>query len=316
MAVNIIYPIYDKDSHVSNNSFESFKKLAPESVKFTNTEEEADLLIVFETVDNSIACALGLRRLLDPRMVVIAEGDRFNFPLLPGLYVSITTDFANPDRAFSHAYFSYLAETDGNPYCKGYIETEKQYRCCFTGKSNLPLRSRIFNTLSEEPGFYLRDTMQTYRHFVGKRDTDQQESFVRLIRESEFSICPRGKGASLIRLFESMRLGTAPVILGDAWTPPLGPDWDSFSIRVKESEVDRIPKLLEENRHRYKEMGRLARKAYEQYFSTENLVSDSLKQLERFSKHRSFEKTTRVRRKIYLRGLHSLRRLKLRLSNR
>lgn len=316
MPVNTIYPIYHKDSYVSNNSFESFKKLAPEALRFVNSWDEADLVIVFEAVDNGIARTLGLKKLMDSKLVVIAEGDRYNYPLLPGLYVSITRDYANPDRAYSHAYWSYLAETDGNPYCKGFIETKKRYRCCFTGKSNIPLRSRIFTTLEGEPGFYLKDTMQTYRHFDGKRDTSQQEPYVQLIRESEFSICPRGKGASSIRLFESMRLGTAPIIIGDAWTAPLGPDWDSFSIRVKEDEVGRIPQFVEENRHLHKEMGQLARRAYETYFSKETLVPDSLQLLERFSKHRSFERTTRMRRLIHHHYLHYLRRLKIRLGRK
>ena len=314
MPVKSIYPIYREDSYVSFNSYKSFKKLAPKDLVFVQDSTEADLKIIIEAVDNGIARTLGLKRLMDPKLVAIAEGDRFNFPLLPGLYVSISKNYANPKRSHSHAYWSYLAETDGNPFCKGYVETEKKYLCCFTGKSNIPLRSRIFSTLKNESKYFLKDTMHTYRHFDGRRDVNEQEPYVRLIRESEFSICPRGKGASSIRLFESMRLGTAPIIIGDTWTAPLGPDWDSFSFRVKESEINTIPDLIETNRHRHKEMGLLARRAYENHFSKETIVPDSLKQLEAFSKHRSFERSLRVRRYLLHSLIYCLRQLNARLK--
>ena len=314
MPVRSVFPIYHKDSFVSNNSFESFKKLAPEDLRFVEDPQEADLQIVFEAVDNGLARSLGLKRLLEPNMVVVAEGDKFNYPLLPGLYVSITQDYANTQRAYSHAYLSYLAETDGNPYCKGYIETEKEYLCCFTGKSNIPLRSRIFDTLGNESGYFLKDTMETYRHFDGRRDVSQQEPYVQLIRESEFAICPRGKGASSIRLFEAMRLGTAPIIIGDAWTAPQGPDWDAFSIRVKEQDIDQIPDLVKAHRPRQREMGQLARQAYESYFSATTMVPDYLKRLEEFSKHQSFERSIRIRRFIHHSCLHYLRRIRVKLG--
>ena len=42
-----------------------------------------------------------------------------------------------------------------------------------------------------------------------------------------------------------MMLGRVPVIVSDQWVPPDGPDWESFSMRVKEREVDTIPAMLE-----------------------------------------------------------------------
>ncbi len=84
---------------------------------------------------------------------------------------------------------------------------------------------------------------------------------------ARFSLCPRGVCAGSIRLFESMKMGRACVIISDAWQPNDGVDWDSFSIRVPEAEVHRIPAILEEHADRAAEMGRCARLEWEKWFA-------------------------------------------------
>ena len=84
---------------------------------------------------------------------------------------------------------------------------------------------------------------------------------------ARFSLCPRGVGAASIRLYESMKMGRPCVILSDAWHPNDGVDWDSFSIRVPEADVLRIPQILEEHADRAAEMGLRARAEWEKWFS-------------------------------------------------
>ena len=72
---------------------------------------------------------------------------------------------------------------------------------------------------------------------------------------ARFSLCPRGICAGSIRLFESMKMGRACVIISDAWQPNDGVDWDSFLLRVPEAEVHRLPAILEEHADRAAEMG-------------------------------------------------------------
>ena len=43
-----------------------------------------------------------------------------------------------------------------------------------------------------------------------------------------------------------MKMGRACVVLSDDWHPHDGVDWDSFSIRVPESEAARLPEILKE----------------------------------------------------------------------
>ncbi|HSH95300.1 MAG TPA: exostosin family protein, partial [Roseimicrobium sp.] len=84
---------------------------------------------------------------------------------------------------------------------------------------------------------------------------------------SAFVLCPRGVGSGSVRLFEVMQMARAPVIVSDLWVPPTGPKWDSFSIRVAEKDVGKIPSILRSRCHEAESMGRAARAAYDEWFS-------------------------------------------------
>ena len=52
---------------------------------------------------------------------------------------------------------------------------------------------------------------------LSQRDRlDYYRRYAELTKASKFVLCPRGVGASTIRLFETMRMGRVPVILS-AW---------------------------------------------------------------------------------------------------
>jgi len=91
--------------------------------------------------------------------------------------------------------------------------------------------------------------------------------YVKSIKDSAFVLCPRGGGTSTFRLFETLMLGRVPVIVSDQWVPPDGPDWESFSLRVKEGEIATIPALLERRATDAPAMGRAARAAWFEWFS-------------------------------------------------
>ena len=62
-------------------------------------------------------------------------------------------------------------------------------------------------------------------------------------------------------------LGRVPVIISDQWVPPEGPDWEKFSIRVRERRISGIPSLLESRRQDAATMGIAARAAWLEWFS-------------------------------------------------
>ncbi len=66
-----------------------------------------------------------------------------------------------------------------------------------------------------------------------------------------------------------MKAGRVPVIISDQWVPPDGPPWNEFSVRILEKDVDKIPRILEKIENNAQQMGRLARQAWEQWFSEE-----------------------------------------------
>jgi hypothetical protein len=84
---------------------------------------------------------------------------------------------------------------------------------------------------------------------------------------SKFVLCPRGASPSTYRLFETMEAARVPVIVSDAFTPPEGPDWATFSLRVAEAETQSIPALLRRHEAAAVEMGARARSAWEHWFA-------------------------------------------------
>jgi hypothetical protein len=98
---------------------------------------------------------------------------------------------------------------------------------------------------------------------------DHASTYTRLIERSRFVLCPRGFGASSVRIFETMALGRVPVIISDAWRPPPGVPWSDFSVRVREHDVRNIPTLLARFDGEAEKMGRLEQEVCNQHFAPE-----------------------------------------------
>lgn len=259
----------------------------PSVYRLVDCADDADIFVVVENYKNNVSRRLPLRTILAERAVVYSEGSCLPTPILPGVYVTLNRRHYNPERTISHAYVSHLAETEGNPFCRGACDeqTQKDFRFSFIGRNCHPCRDRIFHAFSEMSSVRVRDSSQLYYHFGGrKREVSLQKSFVDVIKRSEFSLCPRGYSPASIRLYESMRLGVAPVIISDDWTAPDGPDWERFSVRVKEEDVEKIPSILAEYAAHFREMGINARKAFDEWFAAEVLAKNILTELERLSR--------------------------------
>jgi hypothetical protein len=127
--------------------------------------------------------------------------------------------------------------------------------------------------LSHPRGFFQdsSDDFDRLLHLkMSQRDRlDYYRRYAELTKASKFVLCPRGIGASTIRLFETMRMGRVPVILSDEWVAPEGPAWDKFSLRVPEKDYAAVPRLLESREASAVAMGQLARREWEEWFSPE-----------------------------------------------
>ena len=111
------------------------------------------------------------------------------------------------------------------------------------------------------------------------------DSFRDVTRRSRFVICPRGVSPSSIRLFEAMEAGSVPVIISDDLELPLGPRWEEFSLRVREQDIDDIPRLIERRQDQASEMGAAARRTWETYFSPQATVGSIVGWAQRLLAH-------------------------------
>jgi hypothetical protein len=94
-----------------------------------------------------------------------------------------------------------------------------------------------------------------------------EAEYLQIAMDSHFILCPRGIGPCTYRLFESMQLGRAPVIIADGWVEMDGIDWQQFSIRVAEADIGRLEQILLARKHESLRMGRIARQVWERHIS-------------------------------------------------
>ena len=196
----------------------------------------------------------------------------FGVPFLPGVYGQVRkSDYFFDDRLRSGTYTEIFEEDrfafDPSP-------VEQPYLYSFLGSVYTYPKVRGPLAMLEHPRGFFLDTSQERKEVFDTLETteekvDYMERYVDITRKSKFVLAPRGDAVASMRLFESMKMGRAPVIIGDAWVAPRGPDWEAFSVRVAEKDIPTIPQLLEQHEHRAEEMGRLAREAWEDWFSEE-----------------------------------------------
>jgi len=182
---------------------------------------------------------------------------------LPGVYCSMPAPWFDRRRQRATGYL-----LGPNPLVgEARLNTAPDLLFSFAGRRNAPVRSRILAL--RHPAAHLADTthLDAYVHLKDRRD--EARSYVELLGRSRFVICPRGVGTGSVRLFETLQAGRVPVIVSDDWVEPDGPRWDQLSLRVRESEIERIPALLEEHDARWGEMARAARAAWEAWFAPE-----------------------------------------------
>lgn len=114
----------------------------------------------------------------------------------------------------------------------------------------------------------------------------QQKAYAEMIASSHYGLCPRGASSGGLRLFEVMQMGVAPVLMSDKFKLPEGPDWDKFLIRVPESKMKQLPEIMDKYAHESAERGRLARAAWEQWFSPPVLFNNFIATCMRIDKRR------------------------------
>lgn len=217
-----------------------------------------------------------------PGSCAVYTGDDNYLPLAPGVYCAPRRGTSTAlGRVRSHAYASAygrfanpaVQEAAGRLAPDG---TAKRHLFSFVGAPTSTLRRHILERFAPDPAALVLDSSSSYHHFEGAGPSSVvgaagRDRYVSAALASHFVLCPRGAGTGSLRLFETMSLGVAPVLVSDAYVLPRGPDWDAFLLRVPERRLAGIPRVLAEALSSSLERGRAARVAWEQWFSPERI---------------------------------------------
>jgi len=148
-----------------------------------------------------------------------------------------------------------------------------------TATANSDLRRKIFSmkhpsgtvVIERKSWHWMREN--GWGEFPADEQLRERREYQDLLSRSEFSLCPRGFGASTIRFWESLRAGAVPVLLSDSLKLPPDVNWDECVVRVPEKEVLRVAEIL--SAVSKKERSEMSRKCLEAYqcFSGARFVS-------------------------------------------
>lgn len=202
--------------------------------------------------------------------LVVYSTDDNQFPALRGLYPAVARRWVRRGWALPAHYvsahfhqFSFRPEELQN----------KDILFSFVGSSQTHrIRKRIVEWRHRDGVVIDASKGEKNYWWQGTNKDHFLDSFRQITRRSKFVICPRGFSPSSIRLFEAMEAGAVPVIIADDLELPVGPNWNEFSLRVRERDLDEVPHMVERAQERASGMGAAARRVWESYFSPQATV--------------------------------------------
>lgn len=235
-----------------------------DSMLVVDDPDDADLVVIDERyeyrtwryADTLSSCEFVKRHV---NRILVVNHDSYARVFLPGIYASLENHNLSRTIALSGPYKRDLWQVPLPPSNR--ISPVRLFS--FRGTLHThPVRRTLFGILAGHPD---GDVSELRKAFHSHTAADQND-YIQHILSAKFVICPRGLSSNSYRLFETMQLGRCPVVVSDGWIPPRGPDWQTFSIQVPESEVSTIPQRLKEVEHRAGEMGRLAASNWSRFF--------------------------------------------------
>ena len=256
-----ITSLIDTNNNLLKNLVTNYSAKAGTSLRLVDNPSDAEFIILADTGYigwSHLAASIGQWSAFGGKYVLMINSTDWPYPVFDGFYPSLTRHCFG---AFSWGYYpesTPICVERGQPY-------ELKYLYSFVGRARThSIRQKLLALDSAEcPCIDIENIPERLRNF------DYHSSYNEIIYNSHFVLCPRGFGASSIRLFEVMRAGRVPVIISDKWiAPPLG-DWNSFVIKINEDDILCIPKLLNYHKREAEDRGRLAKHTYDKYFSSD-----------------------------------------------
>lgn len=249
-------------------------ELSDKRYSLTNSPESADIILVGNAREENWGEKMLGHDLVSKYPDKCFSLSQYDHPLFlnRGIYTNNTKSIRTLGRVRTGSY-ALNPDKFLNPYVESHVPSDqdyvqKEYLLTFIGRRSHRVRNTIFHLKFERQDIFVEDS-SAFRLWAPESEEKQERQkyyYDKLLR-SKFSLCPRGSGTNSIRIFESMQLGIAPVIISDEWIFPKGPRWNEFSIVIKAKHVRNLAKIVQSYEENYEQMGRLARKAFDEYFA-------------------------------------------------
>ncbi len=202
-----------------------------------------------------------------PQKCVLYHDADLSITTLPTISPSIEKWQYHPRHKRSFHYIARVTENHSIDNATVDYSEKRHYLYSFIGSKTHPIRDKI-QAIAHPRNTFILDTTGSNAWQLNDIELRQYEQqYLDVSKESYFILTPRGIGPNSYRLFESMQLGRVPVIISDAFVKIPNLQWDRFSITIPESKIRMIPAILNERIDDANEMGKLARKCWEDYFS-------------------------------------------------
>jgi len=168
--------------------------------------------------------------------------------------------------------------------------SKKRYLASFIGAHmkhyRSPIRQRLLEVARADGGADILFELEDEWHFnkivyqeqvqskaiatdIQERHNERTRRYNEILSDSVFSLCPEGAGPNTLRVWESIAVGSIPVIISDDWVPPTLPgaglSLDDCCISVNSSEIEGLfARLRSVRRLKLKSMHAACLEAYEQ----------------------------------------------------
>jgi Exostosin family len=264
-----------------------------EDLKLVSAPEIADLILIVDIFEADLYAGLRRNRIWQKwpeKSFAYCEGD-CPPTFLHGLHSSASKALSGSGRFQGCAYpVHQLCYPNPRPPAADLAATPKDLLFFFAGRSSHRVRRQLLAHNFNRADVFVEDT-SSYNHFAGQTENHRARArrpYWEMASRSKYALCPRGAGTSTVRIFEMMEASIAPVIMADDWLPPLGPSWEEFALFVPESEISSIYETVKAHEGEFAHRGRLARQAWEQYFSPENYWSFVLRSIRRIQENQRY----------------------------
>jgi Exostosin family len=193
-----------------------------------------------------------------PHKSLIFDLQDVTIPHLPGLYTNIPS-YLHQYPIYEYGFYPRIFDNELLEDRADFSECKYLFSFVGNTKTYPQLRRKIVKL--SHPQAYLKDSVS--------ENTKIEQTYTDILKVSKFVLCPRGIAASTFRLFETMRSARVPVIIADDWMPPIGIDWNEFSVRVPENDLNSIPDRLERLEANAQAMGQRAFACWQANFATD-----------------------------------------------